>query len=331
MATLSEDCFDRKARDAKAAAAGYAQPMINSVMNRNEWGILLGLALIWGVAFFFIKVAVTHVEPLTYVWLRLAIAGAGLLAFIRWRGDRLSLPLGIWAAILVLALLNNVIPFALFGWGQRHIASGLASILNATTPIWGVLVAHAFTADEKITPAKLLGVIAGFFGVATMIGPDLLGAGGSLLAQLACLTAALCYAFASVWARRFKKLGVSPIKVSAAQLISGALVMTPIAFVVDQPWTQPLPPLEALGAITVLALVCSAFAYVLYFKLIDSAGATNALLVTLLVPPVAIVTGALLLGEQLSSGHFMGLAFIALGLAIIDGRIFAAVRKKAIA
>lgn len=331
MATLSDDCFDRKARDADELAAGYAKPMINSVMNRGEWATLLGLALIWGAAFFFIKVAVTHVEPLTYVWLRLSIAAVGLWLFLRWRGGRLDLPLAIWGAILVLTLLNNVIPFALFGWGQRQIASGLAAILNSTTPIWGVLVAHLFTADEKISPAKLLGVVIGFLGVATMIGPDLLGSGGSLLAQLACLTASLCYALAGVWARRFKKLGVTPIKVATAQLIAGALVMIPVAFIVDQPWTRELPPLEAWGAITVLALVCSAYAYVLYFKLIDSAGATNALLVTLLVPPVAIIIGAVLLDERLSGGQFMGLAFIALGLAVIDGRLFKAVRRKAIA
>jgi drug/metabolite transporter (DMT)-like permease len=331
MATLSDKLFDRKSRDAASNDSGYAPSMINSVMNRAEWGILLGLALIWGVAFYFIKVAVTHVEPLTYVWLRLSIAAGGLWLFLRLRGERLSLPLGVWAAIVVLALLNNAIPFALFGWGQRQIASGLAAILNSTTPIWGVLAAHLFTSDEKMTPAKLLGVVIGFVGVATMIGPDLTGGGNSLLALLACLTAALCYALAGVWARRFKKLGVTPLKVATSQLIAGALLMAPVAFAVDQPWAQPLPTIEAWGAIAVLALVCSAYAYVLYFKLIDSAGATNALLVTLLVPPVAIVTGALLLGERLSGGHFMGLAFIALGLAVIDGRLFTAVRRRATA
>lgn len=331
MATLSEDLFEGKPQDAENLATEHRTPMINSVMNRAEWGILAGLALIWGAAFFFIKVAVTHVEPLTYVWLRLTIAAGGLWLFLRVRGDRLSLPLSIWGAILVLALLNNVIPFALFGWGQRQIASGLAAILNSTTPIWGVLVAHLFTADEKFSPAKLLGVAIGFFGVATMIGPDLLGSNGNLLAQLACLTAALCYATAGVWARRFKKLGVTPIKVATAQLVAGALVMVPVALIFDQPWTQPLPPIEAWGAIVVLALVCSAYAYVLYFKLIDSAGATNALLVTLLVPPIAIIMGAALLGEQLTGGQFMGLAFIALGLAVIDGRLVRAVRKRAIA
>lgn len=329
MATLRDRIFDGKPREAAAPAAGYPVAMINNVMNRAEWGILLALALIWGVAFFLIKVAVTHVEPLTYVWLRLSIAAAALLALLRWRGERLGLPRQVWRAILLLALLNNVIPFLLFGWGQQHIASGLASILNATTPIWGVIVAHLMTRDERITPAKLIGILVGFAGVATMIGPGLLTSGGSgALPQFACVAAAFCYAVAGVWARRFKALGIAPIKVAAGQLITGALLMTPLALAIDRPWQQLMPPLEAWAAIVALALFSTAFGYILYFKLIDSAGATNALLVTLLVPPTAIFLGHLLLGERLTSNQFLGLGFIALGLAVIDGRIFASARRK---
>jgi drug/metabolite transporter (DMT)-like permease len=332
MATLSEKIFDRKPQDAEPVAEGYAPPMINSVMNRGEWGILLALALIWGLAFIFIKVAVTHVDPLTYVWLRLSIAAVALWLLLRWRGERLELPLAVWGAILVLALFNNMIPFVLFGWGQQRIASGLASILNAATPIWGVIVAHLWTRDERVTPAKLLGVLVGFGGVATMIGPDLLFNGnGTVLAQLACLTAALCYAVAGVWARRFKVLGVPPIKVAAGQLIVGAFAMAPIALTVDQPWLRPFPPLEAWGAIVALALFCTALGYVLYFKLIETAGATNALLVTLLVPPTAILMGGLIFRERLSSGQLAGFGIIALGLALIDGRVLASLRREAIA
>jgi len=332
MATLGKECFDRNPRDAMAGKADYATPMINSVMNRAEWGILLALALIWGAAFFFIKVAVTHVDPLTYVWLRLSIAAAALSLLMWWRGDRLDLPLAVWGAILLLALLNNMIPFVLFGWGQQRIATGLASILNATTPIWGVIVAHLWTRDERLTVAKLIGVLVGFAGVATMIGPDLLLNGdGTALPQIACLAAALCYALAGVWARRFKALGVPPIKIAAGQLIVGALAMAPIALAIDRPWLDPLPPLEAWAAIIALALFCTALGYVLYFRLIASAGATNALLVTLLVPPTAILLGWLLLGERLTGGQFAGLAFIAFGLALIDGRLLAPLRRKAIA
>jgi drug/metabolite transporter (DMT)-like permease len=160
-----------------------------------------------------------------------------------------------------------------------------------------------------------------------MIGPALLtNLGSSALAQLACVAAALCYALAAVWARRFRRMGLSPMSVTTGQLSAGALMMLPLAFVVDQPWTHALPPLTAWGAIVALALFCTAFGYVLYFRLIDSSGATNALLVTLLVPPVAILLGALFLGESLAAQDFLGLGLIALGLAAIDGRALSLLR-----
>ena len=296
--------------------------MIRTVMNRSDWAILGILALIWGGAFVFIGIAVRHVHPLTYVWLRVTIAAAAMWLFMHFKGQKIGLPPSAWGSMLVLAFLNNALPFSLFGWGQTHIASGLASILNATTPIWGVLVAHLFTHDERMTPRKIAGVLLGFGGVATMIGPALLAdIGTNALAQLACILAALSYALAAVWARRFRRMGLSPMSVTTGQLTAGALMMLPVAFVVDQPWTQPMPPLSAWGAIIALALFCTAFGYVLYFRLIDRAGATNALLVTLLVPPVAIMLGAIFLHEQLAPQDFIGLALIALGLAAIDGRL----------
>jgi len=219
-------------------------------------------------------------------------------------------------------LLNNALPFTLFGWGQTHIASGLASILNATTPIWGVLVAHFLTHDERMSPRKIAGVLLGFGGVATMIGPSLLSSlGANALAQLACVTASLSYALAAVWARRFRRQGISPMSVTTGQLTAGALMMLPFSMILDRPWTHAFPPLTAIGAITALALLCTAFGYVLYFRLIATSGATNALLVTLLVPPVAILLGGLFLNETLAPQDFLGLALIALGLAAIDGRV----------
>jgi drug/metabolite transporter (DMT)-like permease len=320
--TAIDPGFGRKARDAVPVPVAYAAPMIRSVMNRSDWATLLVLALIWGGAFFFIGVAVRHVPPLTYVWLRLSIAALGMWAFLLFRGQSLGLPRKVWGSILLLALLNNAVPFVLFGWSQTHIASGLASILNATTPIWGVLVAHFLTHDERMTPRKIAGVLLGFGGVATMIGPALLSdIGSSALAQLACVAASLCYALAAVWARRFRKMGLSPMSVTTGQLSAGALMMLPVALIVDQPWTHALPPLSAWGAITALALLCTAFGYVLYFRLIDKAGATNALLVTLLVPPVAILLGWLFLDEVIVPRDLGGMALIALGLAAIDGRI----------
>lgn len=320
-ATQSSE-FERNCADAAGAPDVYAEPMIRTTMNGRDWGILVALAAIWGGAFVFIGVAVRHVDPFTYVWLRLTIAAAAMWAFLAWKGQGLGLPRQMWRGILLLAFLNNALPFSLFGWGQTQIASGLASILNATTPIWGVVVAHFFTADEKLTPRKIAGVLLGFGGVAVMIGPSLFHTiGSSAIAQIACITASLSYAIAAVWARRFKPLGLSPLSVTTGQLTAGALMMLPVALIVDRPWTGSLPPIEAFGAITALALLCTAFGYVLYFRLIDSAGATNALLVTLLVPPIAIFLGALLLGETLAPQDFIGMGLIAVGLAAIDGRL----------
>jgi drug/metabolite transporter (DMT)-like permease len=329
MTRISQDGFDSKVREAPAPADTYAVPMIRSVMNRSDWLILLVLAVIWGGAFMFIGVAVRHVQPLTYVWARVSIAAVAMFFFLRLKGQPLGLPREVWGSMFLLALLNNALPFTLFGWGQTHIASGLASILNATTPIWGVVVAHIFTSDERMTPRKIAGVLLGFAGVATMIGPALLAnIGTDALAQLACITASLSYALAAVWARRFRRMGLSPMSVTTGQLTAAALIMLPVALLFDQPWTQSFPPLTAVGAIVALALLCTAFGYVLYFRLIDHAGATNALLVTLLVPPVAILLGALFLSEQLAVHDFLGLALIALGLAAIDGRLLSFFQRR---
>src|SRR3954467_3670134 len=224
--------FERNCADAAGASDAYGSAVSRTVMNRSDWLVLGILALIWGGAFVFIGIAVRHVQPLTYVWLRLTIAAAAMWLFLRFRGQSVGLPRKVWGSILLLALLNNAIPFALFGWGQTHIASGLASILNATTPIWGVVVAHLLTHDERMSPRKIAGVLLGFGGVATMIGPSLLtNLGSSALAQLACVTASLSYALAAVWARRFRKQGISPLSVTTGQLTAGALIMLPVSMI----------------------------------------------------------------------------------------------------
>jgi drug/metabolite transporter (DMT)-like permease len=329
MKPLPPQAFDRNLAKAAVVADVQEAHVIRTTMNGRDWLILLILAVVWGGAFLFIGVAVRHVHPLTYVWLRLTIAAAAMWIYVRARGETVALPKMVWGSILLLALLNNALPFTLFGWGQTHIASGLASILNATTPIWGVVVAHFLTHDERMSPRKIAGVLLGFGGVATMIGPSLLSSlGTNALAQLACVAASLSYALAAVWARRFRKMGVSPLSVTTGQLTAGALMMAPMSLLIDQPWTQPFPPLTAWGAIVALALACTAFGYVLYFKLIATSGATNALLVTLLVPPVAIVLGATFLNETLAPQDFFGLALIAVGLAAIDGRLLSLLRGR---
>ena len=321
--------FEADCADGAGAPDVFAQPAIRTVMNRADWLILAILAVIWGGAFFFIGVAVRHVPPLTYVWLRLTIAASAMWIYVRAKGLPVGLPREVWGSIILLSFLNNALPFTLFGWGQTHIASGLASILNATTPIWGVVVAHLLTRDERMSPRKLAGVLLGFGGVATMIGPSLLSdIGASGLAELACVLASLSYALAAVWARRFRNQGISPMSVTTGQLTAGAVIMLPMSLIVDKPWTHAFPPLSAWGAIAALALFCTAFGYVLYFRLIETSGATNALLVTLLVPPVAILLGAMFLGETLAPQDFIGLGLIALGLAAIDGRLVSALARR---
>lgn len=294
----------------------------SGIMSGRDWAILLSLSVLWGGSFFFIEIAVQTVQPFTLVLIRVAIASAALWAFLLARGQRLPLPSGALLAFVILALLNNVLPFVLFAWAQKTITGGLGSILNATTPIWGVIVAHLMTADERMTPGKVVGVLLGFGGVALMIGPDLLGdIGNEVWAQLACLVATLCYALAGVYGRRFRGMGIDPVAVSTGQLTAAVLLVLPLVLLFEPPWQAFAPATEAWAALVALALFCTSFAYILYFRLIASAGATNALLVTFLIPISAIFLGALLLGEVLEPRHFAGMALIGAGLAAIDGRL----------
>ncbi len=292
-------------------------------MSRRDWAILLVLAVLWGGSFFFIGIAVHSVRPLTLVLIRVTIAGAALWLFMAVRRERMPLPPGALLAFVVIALLNNAIPFVMFAWAQRQIPSGLASILNATTPIWGVIVAHLFTHDERMTPARVAGVLLGFAGVAVMIGTDLLGEiGGNVLPELACLVATFCYGVASVYGRRFRRMGIPPVAVTTGQLTASAIMLLPVVLLFEPPWTAPPPAPEAWAALIALALVSTSLAYVLYFQLLASAGATNSLLVTFLIPITAILLGSLVLGEVLEPRHFAGMALIGAGLAAIDGRLF---------
>ena len=295
---------------------------MNQQMSRADWAILLILSVLWGGSFFFIGIAIRSVAPLTLVLLRVSIA-AGLLWLWRVvRREKLALPAGAVPALCLLALLNNALPFILFAFAQRAIPSGLASILNATTPIWGVIVAHIFTQDERMTPAKVAGVLLGFGGVAVMIGADLLGQiGTNVLAQLACLVATLSYALAGVWGRRFRSMGVAPVAVASGSLTAAALILLPLVLLFEPPWHTAAPAPEAWLALAGLASVSTAIAYILYFKLLASAGATNSLLVTFLIPVTAILLGTFILGESLAPRHFAGMLLIGMGLAAIDGRL----------
>lgn len=305
---------------------------VNRPMSVVEWAMLLALSVLWGGSFFFNGVALRELPVFTIVVGRVAVAALILLAVCRAVGIGLALGRHVWGAFLVMGVLNNVLPFSLIVWGQTALASGLASILNATTPLFTVLVAHALTAEEKLTPARAFGVVAGLAGVIAMIGAEALsGLGGSVAAQLACLGAALSYAFAGVWGRRFRHMGVAPLATAAGQVTASSLVLVPLALAIDRPWTLPAPSLAATAALLGVAAFSTALAYVLYFRILATAGATNLLLVTFLIPVTAVLLGVLVLGEALAARHLLGMAMIGVGLAAIDGRLLRAIGRRRVA
>ncbi|MQT13283.1 DMT family transporter [Segnochrobactrum spirostomi] len=298
-------------------------------MSAGAWGMLLVLSVLWGGSFFFNGVAVRELPTFTVVVSRVVIAAAILWSVLLLSGQPAPRGRAVWAAFFGMGILNNVIPFSLIVWAQGHIPSGVASILNATTPLFGVVVAHVLTADEKLTPPRLFGVLAGLVGVAVMMGSAALGRiGTDTVADLACLGAALSYAFAGVFGRRFRRMGVAPIAAATGQVTASSLVLMPVMLLVDQPWSEPWPSAAAIGAILGLAALSTALGYILFFRVLAAAGAINIMLVTLLVPVSAILLGVVVLGEAILPRHLAGMALIALGLAAIDGRPWRALRDR---
>ena len=285
-------------------------------MALRVWLWLLSLSVLWGGSFFFAKVALGELGPFTVVFARVSLAALALALVVPLRRD------APWRTYFAMGFLNNALPFSLIFWGQTEIASGLASILNATTPLFTLVVAHFLTPDEKIDRTKIAALLIGLLGVVVLIGPDALIGGSALWAQMACLGAALSYAFAGVYGRRFRRMGIAPAEAAAGQVTASAVLILPIMLVVDQPWTlSAAPSLTVWLALAGLALLSTALAYVLYFRILAAAGATNLLLVTFLIPVPAILLGAAVLGEQLEPRQFAGMALIGLGLVLIDGRI----------
>ncbi len=302
---------------------------VNRSMSPREWSLLLALSLLWGGSFFFNGVAVRDLPPVTVVLLRVGLAAVILNAVLAVLGQRLPREPRVWRALFGMALLNNALPFTLIVWGQKEIASGLAAILNATTPLFTALLAHAFTQDEKLSAGQLTGVVVGFFGVVVMIGPAAVGGVQlAVLAQLACLAAARLYAIAGVYGRRFQALGVSPMMTATGQVTASTVLLLPMVAFVDRPWTLAPPGPAAIGAVVGIAVLSTALAYILYFRILATAGATNLLLVTFLIPANAILLGTFALGEQLLPQHVAGMVLIGAGLAAIDGRLVAGFHKR---
>jgi len=299
---------------------------IDLKMGREAWVMLIVLSIVWGGSFFLAEVALRQLPPLTLVLVRVGLAAGALILFTYVSGLRLPKDIKTWRCYFIMGLLNNCIPFSLIFWGQLTIASGLAAIFNATTPLFTVVLAHFLTRDEKLTFPRIAGVIFGIIGVAVMIGPELLGdLGTNVIAQLAVLVAAISYGFAGIYGRRFASQ--PPVITAAGQLSASSIILLPIVVVMEPETFLIMPDMITISAVIALALLSTALAYVLYFRILKVAGATNLLLVTFLIPVSAIALGVLVLGEQIETLQIVGMAFIALGLIAMDGRLFAWVRK----
>tara|TARA_R110002072_G_scaffold122455_7_gene257020 strand:- start:3196 stop:4182 length:987 start_codon:yes stop_codon:yes gene_type:complete len=312
-------------------------------LDLRGWVLLISLALIWAGAFYFTEIALEGYRPFTLVLGRVGVAAVALFAWISLRGKRLPASPGIWGAFLVMGALNNLLPFSLIVWGQTLIEAGVASILNATTPIFAVLLAHFLTANERLSPRRFLGVLLGFFGVVVLLaGPRLLDVGGRdlgggvtsglprigastldgwlfLLAHLAVLGAAFSYASASIFGRRFHRLDTEVA--ACGMLVASTSLALPLAFLIESPLSSR-PGLIASLAVVATGLLGTAVAYLIYFSLLRRAGSTNTMLVTFLIPPGALLLGIFLLDEKPAVTAWIGMGLIFLGLLVIDGRLF---------
>lgn len=300
--------------------------MSNQITTRT-WADLTLLAFIWGGSFLAIRTALDEIGFLSSVAHRVLWAALALWVVVLWR--RLPLPRGwqLWGAFLVMGLLNNIVPFSLMAWGQLHIETGLTAILNATTAVWGVLVASLVFADERLTLRRATGVALGIAGVTIAIGAgNLASLDLRSMAQLAVIAGTLSYAFAGSWARA--RLANHPPLISAAgMLTASALVALPLAWVVEGPLPLDMAP-ATWAAVGYYAVMATALAYLLYYRILAAAGAGNLLLVTLMIPPVAILLGAFARGETLATEAYTGFAVLALGLLVLDGRLGHAALKS---
>ena len=291
-------------------------------MTARSWAMLALLSFLWGCSYFLIEIAL-ELPVLLLVAVRIMLAAVVLWAYVLLRGEQIPKQLSVWTAFLVMGLLNNVIPFSLIVWGQTEITSSLASILNATTPLFAVLIAAVWLRDEPVTPAKIIGVVIGFVGVSVMIGPGALTEiGGEVLAEIAVVCAGLSYACAGAFGRRFHRLKLSPAVAAAGQVTMSSLVLGTVVLLTHDFSVSLDASITAWAAVAAMAVFSTAFAYLLYFRLLATAGATNLMLVTFLIPVTAILLGVFLLNETLSAYEIGGMLLIFFALVVIDGRLF---------
>jgi drug/metabolite transporter (DMT)-like permease len=277
-----------------------------------ELTLLLVLAGLWGGSYTFIKLGVETIPPLTLIAARTLIAGAALLAVIRWRGLRLPRDPATWRQFLIQACLNSVVPFTLIAWAERSVDAGLATILSSTSPIFVVLLSGLSASAERLPPLRLAGIAAGLAGTVLIVGTQAMaGFGEQLWAQLALVAASICYGGAALFGRSFK--GLDPIMPAAGSLLCGALVLLPLSLLLDRPWTLS-PSAQSIQALVALSLVSTALAFVIYFRLIARLGSVATTSVAYLRVPTGVLIGMVFLGEALAPTAWAGLALVIAGV-----------------
>ena len=294
----------------------------NVKMASADWLWIALLSVIWGGSFIFIKLALTGFQPLSVVAIRLGIGTMLMGTWLVASGRIPHLTRDRVLAVAMMGFLNNAAPFILLTWAQTELTAGLASIFNAMTPLFTILVAHLWTSDDRITPSRLFALVTGFAGVVILMGGESLSdLGSSLWAQIAALSSGIFYALAGVYGRRISHLGIAPVAAAAGQFIAAFVLVAPLALVIDRPWTLAAPGAVAWGGILALAILSTAIAYLIFFKILARSGATNAALVTFLVPISAILMAVTFLDEILTVPQLAGMALIFAGLAVADGRL----------
>lgn len=328
MTKSRETALNRNRVDAGPAPTYQAaSPISWSPMRTQDWLLLVFLSVLWGATFFFIAVANPEVPPFTLVLARVGIAALVLVPLVFAVGLRLPSGFAAWRLFIVQAVINNVIPFTLVVYGQHRLASGLAAVLNATTPLFTLIVARLF-AGEALAAGKVIGVLLGVAGVAVLMGPQAVTANmSSVIGMLCILGASLSYGFSALWMRRIRH--IPPLVSSAAQLTCSTALLLPMAAFIDRFWLLPVPGLPVVGAVLGLAVFSTALAYIVFFRISASAGPSNVMLVTLLIPVTATALGVLVLEETLTINQIAGALIIASGLIVIDGRLLARFRRAA--
>lgn len=285
---------------------------------KNFLWILL-LAAIWGPSFLFIKVAVQDIPPVTMVMARVALASLTLFLIIRAQGRKLP-PLGrVWFHFAFMGFFAHALPFVLFSWGELHVDSALASILNGTTPLFTVILAHFLVADDRMTPLKLAGTLLGFAGLVALVAPSLLaGVQVETWGLLGMAVAAICYAVTIIYSRQHLR-GLPPLVAPAAQLMMAAIFLLPVSLVVERPYTLPFPSLPALASLLSLSLLGTAVAFTVYYHILEKMNASELSMVTYLMPVFGVALGVVVLGEKLNWNAYLGCALILLGVMTVNG------------